>query len=112
MSAATDPLPNAFAHEKSCVGLHEVAWGSKDFFGWGLAIAGNGHGAFEVLLQKVEDNHICYHAFLGTMSKTLSETPATSSTGAKKQTGWQIDVYIHLATRHPQLNGRVISSGV
>ena len=90
MSAATDPLPNALVHEKSCVGLHEVAWGSKDFFGWGLAIAGNGHGAFEVLLQKVEDNHISYHAFLGTNVKNAVRNACNIINGREKA-NWMAD---------------------
>jgi hypothetical protein len=70
MSADTDPLPHAFAREKSCEGLHQVQWfgNSTDSSDWSLAVVNNGRGIYEVTLFAVakEPHHYVY---LGTNTK-------------------------------------------
>jgi hypothetical protein len=70
MSNDNDPLPLAFAKEKSCGGLHEVQYFGKsnDLSDWSLAVVKDGRGVFEITLFAVaEEPH--HYVFLGTNTK-------------------------------------------
>jgi hypothetical protein len=58
-------LWSSFEASKPCLGLRALRMFEKsgNGFRWALAVAGNGHGDYEVLLMEVETDH---HIFFGT----------------------------------------------
>src|SRR5690242_2438152 len=66
LSGTKDSIRLNFTKDAACSGLHEVPWDyrNKESFAWGLSIAGDGAGHFEVLLINSESSPHHY-VFLG-----------------------------------------------
>jgi hypothetical protein len=63
MDGESGDLWRSFETNKDCLGLRAVRMSDHETFRWALSVAGNGHGAFEVLLIEMPTKH---NVFFGT----------------------------------------------